>query len=295
MARKKKPEEHVNHERWLVSYADFITLLFAFFTTLYAISTVDKTKAGKMVYSMKSAFNVEIFKTPSEYMAYQGVASPAIVLPGAPGIGNEGGPRSHEGDPNNDDDEIGRVAKEINGIIQDPSMKERVSVNVDERGLVVSLSEAGNFQSGQADMDDKARQAIDAVLSKVADKKCRMTIEGHTDNRPIRGGKFKDNWALSSERARVVLDYAEKHGIESSRLSASGHGDNNPMGDNTTDEGRAKNRRVDIVILKGTCGAGAEAPAGKAAGAKERAAEPAKAEHAQPSKEAAEPAKHGKE
>jgi chemotaxis protein MotB len=252
MARKKKPEEHVNHERWLVSYADFITLLFAFFTTLYAISTVDKTKAGKLVYSMRTAFNVEIFASPEEQLAYQGVGAPAVTLDGPPGIGSEGGEKSHAGDPNSEEDEesFGSLAKDLKGMVDDPKLKGKVSVKMEDRGMVISLAEAGFFDSGKAGMDAEAKAALDKIVTRLTKEKFGLIVEGHTDNKPVRGGTFHSNWELSTARATSVVQYAvEQHKISPSRMSAAGYGEYRPTADNTTDDGRKKNRRVDIVVL----------------------------------------------
>ncbi len=248
MARKKKPEEHVNHERWLVSYADFITLLFAFFTTLYALSKADAVKVGKMVYSMRSAFHMELFQTPEAVMAYQGMATPAVTMEGDPGVGSEGGSKQQNGDPDIEED-IGKIAKDLKELIADPGLKDAISVKVDDRGVVVSLAEAGFFGSGVAEMsDEKALKALETIVGKLQKDDVNLSIEGHTDNRPVRGGKYKDNWALSSERGSFILRYAAEHGIDPSRLRVSGYGDTKPVGDNATEEGRAKNRRVDIII-----------------------------------------------
>lgn len=267
MARKKKPEEHANHERWLVSYADFITLLFAFFTTLYAISTVDKTKAGKMAYSMRTAFNVEMFQTPEELQAYQGIAAPAVAMEGSPGVGSEGGQKAKHGDPDNDDEELGKLAQELKGIIDspdNPEVKQSVSVKVEERGITISLAEAGFFGSGDADIDEASKKAIDALVAKMGGVKLPIAIEGHTDNRPVRGGKYRDNRDLSTARANSVLKYIEQaHSIDPSRLKAIGYGEFKPVGDNSTEEGRGKNRRVDIVILRNDDGPTALKQAGE--------------------------------
>ncbi|MBI4510280.1 MAG: OmpA family protein [Deltaproteobacteria bacterium] len=250
MARKKKPPEHANHERWLVSYADFITLLFAFFTTLYAISTVDKTKAGQLQFSMRTAFNVEIFRTPDEMLAYQGVSSPAtIVMDGPPGIGSEGGELTEqlEGE---EGEGVKKLAKEIKGLIESEGLENLVTLRTDHRGLVVSLAEAGFFDSGSEAVNPEALKALDVLMSRLARERFAMTIEGHTDNRPIRGGKFKSNWELSTARAtHVVAKAIENYKVDPGRLSAAGYGEFRPLADNNTEDGRAKNRRVDIVVV----------------------------------------------
>ncbi|MFH0899327.1 MAG: flagellar motor protein MotB [Pseudomonadota bacterium] len=277
MARKKKPEEHANHERWLVSYADFITLLFAFFTTLYAISTVDRMKAGKLVYSMRTAFNVEMFTTPSEQLAYQGVAQTEPMMMGPPGIGSEGGNAKDEtgDDPESADAAGKKLAQDIQAIIDSLELGKHVNVKVEQRGIVVSLAEAGFFSSGSATIDDKGLDLLNMIAGRLSGEPYPVAVEGHTDNQPVRGGSFRSNWELSTARAtHVIAHMIERNQFDASRLSASGYGEHRAIGDNSTEEGRAKNRRVDLVVQYRSPVPGGQQPAKPSATQQQPGAQP---------------------
>jgi chemotaxis protein MotB len=252
MARKKKHPEHVNHERWLVSYADFITLLFAFFTTLYAISTVDQKKAGKLMYSMRTAFNLDFFT---------GVPNPGTQLisimenigPSAPskpaGHGAGAGGSKNAGKGASGKDKLSALAKKLGELSVDPRLKGKVQIRMEGRGLVVSLAEAGFFPSGSATMRPDSVEPLLALAETFQDPGFRVTVEGHTDNIPVKNAKFNSNWELSTARASTVVALLiEKAGVAPTRLSAAGYGEFKPVAPNDTNEGRSKNRRVDIVI-----------------------------------------------
>ncbi len=231
--RKRKPEEHVNHERWLVRYADFITLLFAFFTTLYAISTVDQSKAGRLMYSMMTALNIDFFpvgKAPSQQSAV------GAIVPKDDGKGGHG-KRS----------DMGRIAEELRTLAIDPVLRGRMQVHETQRGIVVSLAEAGFFESGKTDIRKDAAQALEVIGAAIAAHgDLDVLVEGHTDNVPVRQGS---NWLLSTARATyVVLQLQQRMGVAPERLSAAGYGEFRPVASNDTPEGRARNRRVDLVL-----------------------------------------------
>jgi chemotaxis protein MotB len=250
--RKRKHPEHVNHERWLVSYADFITLLFAFFTTLYAISTVDQRKAGKLMYSMRTAFNMEFFK------GVPGTGSTSLVtivetlanaLPADKSA--VAGPGEGQGGPGKD--RMAALSRKLGELSVDPMLRGKIQIRMEARGLVVSLAEAGFFASGSAGVRADAVEPLLALARTFDDQGFRVTVEGHTDNVPVRNGKFSSNWELSTARASTVIALLiEKGGIPPTRLSAAGYGEFKPVGPNDSDEGRARNRRVDIVISPAT-------------------------------------------
>src|SRR5262249_34181635 len=162
--RKKKHPEHVNHERWLVSYADFITLLFAFFTTLYAISTVDQKKAGKLMYSMMTAFNVEFF---------QGTAPPpssGVVAAVQGAIGGSHRPM-HKKEP-----EVSAMARKIAALAESTGLKGKFQVRMEARGLVVSLAEAGFFESGSATIRPDALATVTEMAQVFAQASMSITV-----------------------------------------------------------------------------------------------------------------------
>jgi chemotaxis protein MotB len=264
MARKKKHPEHVNHERWLVSYADFITLLFAFFTTLYAISTVDAKKAGKMVYSMQQAFNVDFFPskdavlggTPStegvggkgaggSKTSLQVVSSlvPKTASGGGSGEGGDGDLGAHQ--------RMRALARQVVEVIQARGLAGKVDVKIEpQRGLVISLAEAAFFDSGAAELKAGAVGAMEAIAEILRRAPQQVRVEGHTDDRPIRTARFPSNWELSAARAVFIVEVlVQEYGLSPDQLSAAGYASFRPVDTNETSEGRARNRRVDIVLL----------------------------------------------
>ncbi len=247
MARKKKPEEHVNHERWLVSYADFITLLFAFFTAMYAISNADTEKLQKLMKSMAGAFGNEaaaakvkpvMASTPSQPFNPQFQAAP-------------GSPVSLN---------IGRVTEEqVLKVIQERVEKYlvrgidegKVKVIISDRGLIISIADEDLFQPGAADINPRAYPMLSDIGLSLVDLPNFVRVEGHTDNTPVRGGVFPSNWELSSSRAsRIVRFLADKVHFPPERLCAAGYGEYRPSSTNGTPQGRAANRKIEIIVLK---------------------------------------------
>ncbi|WP_396623550.1 flagellar motor protein MotB [Luteitalea sp.] len=227
--RRLRAAHGPSHERWLVSYADFITLLFAFFTTMYAISTVDARKLSSMVESMNEAFDS------------RGIAVPAPD--GAP-------PRPPDGKT------VPAVSAEERERRLAQAIRERlagsaVDVEIDRRGIVVSLREAGSFTTGSADLAPEARAILAGLSTTVGnDPDTKLRVEGHTDDVPIQGGRYASNWELSTARATSVVTFlVEQAGVSPTRLSAAGYGEFHPRVPNATPADRARNRRVDIVIL----------------------------------------------
>jgi chemotaxis protein MotB len=221
----------VNHERWLVSYADFITLLFAFFTTMYAISTVDAQKLTKMVASMQVALKGDVTNAPPVPLPMP--ASPATpIVPIAPRLDN-----------------LVELRRQLAGRLKRPIAQGQVALDVDPRGLVVSIREAGSFASGSAELSDAARAVLSDIAEPLSELPHAVRIEGHTDDTPIRTARFQSNWELSTARATEVIAYLTYElGLPATRLSAAGYGEFHPRVPNTPAT-RAQNRRVDLVVL----------------------------------------------
>jgi chemotaxis protein MotB len=243
--RKEKRAEHSNHERWLVSYADFITLLFALFVTLYAISQVDAKKLAKLTQSMQSAFDTRAFDVGSRKLSLSEGVTPGIDQQKL--IETEE-PVSSERDP---------FLKDLNQSIQGRFISEnsadKVRINQTRRGLVISLTEAGFFDSGAATMKGSARRVLDAIAESVLQIPNQIRIEGHTDTTPIHMTLFPSNWELSTARATYIIAYLTSHfPFPPSRLSVAGYGEFRPVTSNASAEGRAMNRRVDLVVLSET-------------------------------------------
>jgi chemotaxis protein MotB len=263
MSRKKKTAEHVNHERWLVSYADFITLLFAFFVVLFSSSQVDKRKVGKISMAIQEAFQqMGIFQTansripmvtadplPTENiqlieggrgMAGHGhMASPFDKIVGSPPSGND----------------MGTLQKQLTGALKQELQRHDVVVKPEREGLVISLREIGFFDSGSAELRPSSEAAVQRIAQMLSAQPNEIRIEGHTDNVPIHNAQFSSNWELSTARATEMIRlFITRYNISATRLSAAGYAEYHPVASNETAEGRAQNRRVDIVVLTAALG-----------------------------------------
>jgi chemotaxis protein MotB len=247
MARKHKHPEHVNHERWLISYADFITLLFATFVALYALSKSDAAKAAVAAESMRIAFGSNDDKMiPQEAISEMAIpSSHPKPIPGDTNIPPPQKPRKEAGKQ-----EFEEMKQEVEEYLITKGMLNKVSVDVQERGLVVSLKEAGFFESGKADVREESYQVVQEIANKISQFRNPVRIEGHTDNVPIHSRTFPTNWELSSTRAtnmaRLLVD---KFGVPPGKISATGYGEHRPTSENDTPGGRSRNRRVDLVLL----------------------------------------------
>lgn len=222
--RRKTEEEYENPDRWVVSYADFITLLFVFFTAMYAISHVDLGKLERFAGSMQSAFKTS------------GAVSDKAVIEGI-------NPISY--------DDI-QLEKEVRTVFEnfDKTVIEGINISRSERGILISLGDSIMFDTGSAEIKDEAKKMLTAVLSVIKKIQNNIVIEGHTDNIPIKSAEYHSNWELSTARAMSVLMYLmQEDGIRPERFSASGYGEHRPIMSNATPEGRARNRRVDIIIV----------------------------------------------
>jgi chemotaxis protein MotB len=218
-------------DRWMVSYADLVTLLFAFFTTLYAASSIDSSKMAPVASSLQEAFAVPPAGTAHDKTGTSTSADVGLHAP-APAPAEE--------------DLHQRLKRLLAGAIDEG----RLELIRDPRGLVVSLPDDATFPVGSADATAQAKALIATVGDAVKSSSNAIRIEGHTDNVPIRTPKFDSNWELSTARASAVVAYlVTRVGIEASRLSAAGYGEFHPRGPNVTAADRARNRRVDLVIL----------------------------------------------
>jgi chemotaxis protein MotB len=237
--RRRHDAPHPNHERWLVSYADFITLLFAFFTTMYAISTVDARKLSTMVDSMQVAFDSEGRPRPSP-----DAAPPKKSSATAPALTTD------------------ERERELARRLRERLDATAVSIEIDKRGIVVSIREAGSFSTGSAELSAVAREVLTELADTIGgDTTMKLRVEGHTDDVPIQTGRYASNWELSTARATSVVTYlAQQVGIAPQRLSAAGYGEFHPRVPNATDDDRARNRRVDIVVLNEGTAAAEEPP-----------------------------------
>ena len=209
MRKRKKEEEHENIERWLISYADFITLMFTFFAALYALSSMDTAKMEKFSGSLKQSF--KIIEQP---IPLYDEKSKSIM------------------------EDVKKVIKNTNGI----------SVKSEPRGVVVTFSDSVLFASGAAEVKQEAIGVLENFSKLLMSTPGHITIEGHTDNVPLSGGKYSSNWELSTARAAGIVHFFISKGLDPNKFSIAGYAEYRPVASNDTEEGRSKNRRVEVVI-----------------------------------------------
>lgn len=258
MSRRKRIPEHPNHERWLVSYADFITLLFAFFVVLYSTAQVDKRKAGQVAQAIQAAFQqLGVFESSNKKLPMsESEAMPLEKVQAVENIVRSADYRQlappMEGVPNNG--ALPKSMKDIRGELEKALAPEiqrgEVELQVRREGLVVSLREAGFFDSGSATLRIGSEEAVSRLAAVLISRTEPIRVEGHTDTVPIHTSRFTSNWELSTARATEMIRlFITRYGFQSPRLSAAGYAEFHPSVGNNTPEGRARNRRVDIVVL----------------------------------------------
>ena len=245
MARKKEPEKAANHERWLVSYADFITLLFAVFVTLYAMSQTDKKKIVEVMASMNASFGFKSSPAAKPSVIEMGAMT---IIPALNKVAQSTAPKKVSKSHGAEKDFRSTKAS-IEAYLMKSGAQDKVTVSINQRGLVVSLKESGFFDSGSANLKHASYPLLNDVIESLSSYSNGIRVEGHTDNVPISSSAFPSNWELSTARATHVLQYMMKQEFDPSQLSAAGYGEYRPVADNGTDDGRRKNRRVDIVLL----------------------------------------------
>lgn len=247
---KKKHPEHVNLERWLVSYADFITLLFAFFVVMYSIANQDKAKIKQITESIEKSFfgpsgkidlgtgtKVNAMTTPTSVLG--------VVMDQPAGHTNALPPPSPE---------LAKIANRIEESLayqlQTTDLKDTLQMVYDDRGLVVRFSANKIFEPGMEAVRVQYLPVLDKIGKIIAESDRLIRVEGHTDtNPPADLNKFPTNWELSTARASWIVRYLKaKWKISTQRLSAAGFADGQPLFSNKTEEGRTKNTRVEIVV-----------------------------------------------
>lgn len=258
MARKKRPEEHENLERWLVSYADFITLLFAFFVVMYAISSVNEGKYRVMSDSLVSAFK----EAPgSDKLVEMKTKHPEILTGTGKPIG-KAVPQSHQAadapERQKAADSMKKVAKSVLQAMQPLIQNGQVRVTQSPRGITVEINASVLFKSGEAVLQPQSSEALAAVAEVLKQVDNPIQVEGHTDNIPIKSPSFPSNWELSSSRAGSVVRLFTERGVPAARMVAIGYADNRPVDTNATPDGRSRNRRVNVLILNEVGGVASE-------------------------------------
>ncbi len=273
MAHRRRQEVHVNQERWLISYADFITLLFAFFVVMYSISQVNDSK-----YRVLSDTFVEAFHTSANESAQsdqQQNASPSddVINPidmvktaGQPADNDQQKPEisDHATDAPPVDtaassmpdkaikgtDELAQISDLVTEKFTQLINDEMIQVSSNELWLQIELKDSILFSSGSADTSEQAQKIFDEIAGILKNYSNPVQVEGFTDNIPIKSVKYPTNWELSTARASAIVKYLATKGVAPERMSAVGYGEYQPVAENVTEQGRAQNRRVAIMVAK---------------------------------------------
>lgn len=239
MVRRRKREEHDNHERWLVSYADFVTLLFAFFVVMYSISSVNEGKYKTFSDSLNVAFDQSV--SPS-LITNQSVPGRDKILVDKSAAQMVEQQRKIQAQMKAVDDSLRQVMAPL--IAQG-----MVGVHRTKRGVVVEISASTLFKEGEEKLQTGAQETLQQVAIVLSRENQSVEVEGHTDDVPIKTAQFPSNWELSAGRASSVVRMLVSYGVAEERLAAVGLAANQPVVANDTPEHRAKNRRVSITIL----------------------------------------------
>jgi chemotaxis protein MotB len=252
--KEKKHSEEEGGEAWLLPYSDLMTLLLAVFIVLFAVSKVDQTKAEEISNAFKG-----MFESSSGVMS-EGEGS---VIPREPNGVDEmkGGDNTEAGNAVSQEEleaflgkyevnNLQELQTRLDAIFEHEEMSDLVSTNVDLRGLVITLNNAIVFNSGSADIKPEYESSLIKIADIIRLVNNHIRVEGHTDNRPINTSTYPSNWELSTARAAgVVRLFIEKGKIAPERVVAVGYGEYKPVADNSTEEGKEKNRRIDIIVL----------------------------------------------
>lgn len=261
MARRgKKHEEHVNHERWLITYADLITLLLVFFIIMYAMSKVDVQKYSVLA----QALNMQFQKADSVLDKGFGVSGQMTPKQGdaqTPKNQNQSQDdqkeekdktKPEENEKEKREKELQDLLKQVQAYIKDQNLEAQVSASDTERGVAITLNDLFLFDLGKADLKTASFPILQKLASLIPTLNSKVSIEGHTDNLPLAtGSPFKDNWGLSFARSLSVLRYfSDTAKLDNNKFIATAYADTMPKVANTSDENRSKNRRVEIIVLR---------------------------------------------
>mgnify|MGYP001597713452 CR=1 FL=1 len=245
MAKKHKHEEHENHERWVISFADFMTLLFALFVVLYTSSRVDTNKLAQTTQSVRFALN---------YKGTGGVTKLAIFK----GPPTEGGCTTSLGSGAMSGAMSKQVLEALRRrmekalrpvLLQRPEKNPSVTLEVENGRLRIRLAAQRFFDPASASLRPESLAVLDAIAEEISNSKHNIRVEGHTDDEALRSTRFRNNWDLSASRAATVVSYLEQaHQVPPERLAAAGLGSTRPLVSNDTPDHREMNRRIEIVL-----------------------------------------------
>lgn len=253
MQRPKKKKNHDTHidETWLIPYADLLTLLLALFIVLFAMSQVDESKASQLSQSLRIAF-----QGGAGVLKFENPIQPPIPVSTKENVNETSFNNISESitEENRKYQEetiqLTELAERLNQYIEENNLTGALTTDVSEQGLKITIEEKALFNSGKADMLPDARNLAKQISTLLEDVPSReITISGHTDNLPIKTREFKSNWELSSSRANNFLHVVlENTNLDKTNFKTSGYADNRPIAENSSSEGRTKNRRVEVLI-----------------------------------------------
>jgi chemotaxis protein MotB len=258
VSRRKKHAGHVNHERWLVSYADFITLLFAFFVVMFASSQVDKRKVGQIALAVQVAFqHLGVFPTSDTHLNLSEAepmpfskAQLVVNSIRSTDLGRIADGPHGETQPTADEGMSTGLSHVVRKALAPEIRAQKIKLFQSREGLVISLQEIGFFDSGEATLKPGSLASLAKIAQILVLLPNDIRIEGNTDNVPIHNAQFASNWELSTARAtKLVAIFIGQYHFPPMRLSAAGYAQYHPVASNATPAGRALNRRVDIVVL----------------------------------------------
>lgn len=245
MARKRKRQEsHENHERWLITYADLITLLLIFFVIMYAMSKIDTAKYEVLAQALRLEFKKADTMMPQ---------NSGLIGRVDPGKGKEGDKTNKDvNDKEKKEQELQDLLKVVNEYIKENQLEDQVHVADTPRGIAITLNDLFLFDLGKADLKPAAFPVLDKLASLFPTLHAKISIEGHTDNLPLSTGSvYRDNWGLSNARSLSVLRYFIYNAhLDEANFISTGYADTMPVAPNDTEENRQKNRRVEIVVLR---------------------------------------------
>lgn len=242
--RRRKQEDHENTDRWLVSYADFITLLFAFFVVMYSMSSINEGKYRVLSDTMEEAFKTPP-KSPNPIQIGEERKSLKTVETTLEEINLVGIKPTIT--PQNQ--QLERIADELQHNLAPLVDKDLIKITRDKLWVKVEMNNRILFASGNARLTERGYPILEELAEVVRNLPNYIDVEGHTDNRPIRTSVYPSNWELSAARAASVVHLFSRNGVDPKRLSAIGFGQYRPVADNASVKGRRSNRRVVMVIL----------------------------------------------
>lgn len=250
-SNKKKVQSAENNERWLITYSDLITLLLIFFIVMYAMSKIDVAKYEVLAQSLHQQFAkgdsvLEKHSGPAGDLRQGTDTLPSVEPTPSPSPSPTSNAQAQR------EAELQDLLTKVNQYIQENNLQAQVAAGDIQRGVVIKLNDMVLFDLGKADLKTASLPILDKLASLFRALDTKVSIEGHTDNLPLQTGSFyKDNWGLSQARSVSVVRYLlSTPGMNDNMFVSSAYADTMPVAPNDTEENRAKNRRVEIVVLR---------------------------------------------